>query len=233
MRYVEFSSIVTPIRMNIYLLACNGNTKQSMTLYRKNLLLTQEMFTVIGCFEIALRNSIDKNLINSLGKDWLRSAATNGDPFDSVKCRYTRESILSGIKKLKKYNHHKLVAELGFGFWRYMYAQNQYNATGRVLLGVFPSKPKSAASRQVNNKHIFNQLAKLNEIRNRMAHHEPICFTPGQAKIDTNYARQNYSILKQLFQWMQINEASLLYGLDHIISICDEIDKMGNSLKRT
>ncbi len=226
MRYSEFSRVMTNARMNRYLLACNGNSRKAMTLYRKNLLLTQELFTVISCFEVALRNAIDTTVSQSLGNDWLKNATAIGGAFDTPKCRLTRDNINDAINKLHVYNHYKLVAELGFGFWRFMFAQNQFNATGRILLKVFPSKPKSTPAIQYNNIYIFNQLAKLNDIRNRMAHHEPICFLPGQPIKDTIYPRQHYNLILQLFQWMQIDEAALLYGLDHINTICNEIDNL-------
>lgn len=226
MRYSEFSNIMTSVRMKRYLDACGGNKGKAMTLYRKNLQLTQELFTVIGCFEVALRNSIDTTVTSSLGSNWLRDAAAPNGAFDSKKCKLTKKNIIESVGKLHNYNHHKLVAELGFGFWRFMFAQNQYNATGRVLLKVFPAKPTSTPSIQYNNTHIFNQLAQLNNIRNRMAHHEPICFLPGQPVRDTRYAREHYNLMRQLFNWMQIDEVSLLYGLDHINALCNEIDSL-------
>jgi hypothetical protein len=226
MKYNDFASVMTHARMNRYLLACGGNTRKAMTLYRKNLQLTQELFTVISCFEVALRNAIDATVSNSLGNDWLKNAAAVGGVFDTPKCRLTRDNINDAINKLHVYNHYKLVAELGFGFWRFMFAQNQFNATGRILLSAFPSKPISTPAIQYNNTYIFNQLAQLNDIRNRMAHHEPICFLPGQPIKDTTYARQHYHLILQLFQWMQINEAALLYGLDHINTVCNEIDNL-------
>lgn len=70
------------------------------------------------------------------------------------------------------------------------------------------------------------QLEHINELRNRLAHHEPVCFLIGQAIKNTSYARQNYALLLQLFQWMNIDETSLLYGLDHINIICNEIDAL-------
>lgn len=226
MRYRDFENVMTSARMNRYLLACNGNSRKAMTLYRKNLQLTQELFTVISCFEVALRNAIDNKIAYKLGNNWLRSAAATGGVFDTPKCRLTRENINDAIGKLHNYSHYKLVAELGFGFWRFMFAQNQFNSTGRILLTVFPSKPISTPAIQYNNTYIFNQLANLNNIRNRMAHHEPICFLPGQSIKDTKYARQHYNLILQLFQWMQIDEAALLYGLDHINTVCDEIDSL-------
>lgn len=226
MRYRDFESIMTNARMNRYLLACGGNTRKAMTLYRKNLQLTQELFTVISCFEVALRNAIDARVNPSLGNDWLRDAVAVGGVFDTPRCRFTKENINDAIGKLHVYSHQKLVAELGFGFWRFMFAQNQFNATGRVLLRVFPSKPTTTPTIQYNNTYIFNQLAQLNDIRNRMAHHEPICFLPQQPVKNTTYARQHYNLILQLFQWMQIDEAALLYGLDHINTLCNEIDNL-------
>lgn len=226
MKYSDFASVMTNARMNRYLLACGGNTRKAMTLYRKNLQLTQELFTVISCFEVALRNAIDTTISASLGKDWLRNAAAIDGVFDTPRCRLTRDNINDSISKLHTYTHYKLVAELGFGFWRFMFAQNQFNATGRILLRVFPSKSTSTPVMQYNNIYFFKQLAQLNDIRNRMAHHEPICFLPGKPIKDTTYARQHYNLILQLFQWMQIDEAALLYGLDHINTICNEIDNL-------
>lgn len=226
MKYTDFVGVMTHPRMNRYLIACNGNTRKAMTLYRKNLQLTQELFTVISCFEIALRNAIDTTITSSLGNDWMKNAASINGVFDTPKCRLTKDNINDAINKLHTYSHYKLVAELGFGFWRFMFAQNQFNATNKILLRVFPSKPKSSPAMQYNNIYIFNQLAQLNEIRNRMAHHEPICFLPGQPIKDTSYTRKHYTLILELFQWMQIDEAALLYGLDHINTVCNEIDSL-------
>ena len=72
MKYTDFVGVMTHPRMNRYLIACNGNTRKAMTLYRKNLQLTQELFTVISCFEVALRNAIDTTATIALGNDWLK-----------------------------------------------------------------------------------------------------------------------------------------------------------------
>ncbi len=226
MRYADFVEVMSPSRINRYLYACGGNTRKAMMLYRKNMLLTQELFTVVGCFEICLRNAIDALISKTRGDDWLRDSALPSGVFDSPKCKLTQENILEAMRKLPVYNHNKLVAELGFGFWRFMFAQNQFNATGRVLLQVFPSKPKSSAQMQLNQTYVFNRLAELNQLRNRMAHHEPICFLPGQSVVDTTYARQHYNLLILMFNWMEINSNSLLFGLDHIEDLCLEIDKL-------
>lgn len=151
MRYSEFEKIMSIARMSQYKTA-TLNTRKAMTLYRLNLRLSQELFTIICCFEISLRNSINKQCIITIGNDWLRNGILTGGIFDNRNCRLTRQNINDAITKLSHtYTHSKLVAELGFGFWRYMFAQNQFTATGRILLRIFLLKPATTAVTQYNN----------------------------------------------------------------------------------
>lgn len=208
-----------------YSMACSGNTHKAMTLYRKNLKLSQELFTIISCFEVALRNAIDNHYTLIFGNDWLLDAVSIGGRFDNSHCRITQKTVNEVLQQLgSSYSHNKLIASLGFGFWRYLFSPHQYRAMGQSLLKIFATRPQSSPYVQYNAGFIFNQLAQINSIRNRIAHHEPICFINKQQIKDTAYARHHYSLIVQLFQWMSVDEASLLYGLDHISNVCNEID---------
>jgi hypothetical protein len=227
MKFSDFQNIMSAGRMQRYYVACSYNSKKAMTLYRENLKLSQELFTIISCFEIALRNSIDKHYVSTFGSQWLKDAAANGGIFNNRGSAMTAKNINDALSKLNSnYTHNKLVAELGFGFWRFMFASHQYLAGGQTLLKIFPNKPASSPSVQYNANFVFNQLQKINEIRNRVAHHEPICFIPTQSIKSTTYIRQHYTLIQQLFQWMSINERTLLYGLDHINNVCERIDNL-------
>ena len=91
---------------------------------------------------------------------------------------------------------------------------------------MFPGKPKSTPSVHYDHKYVFRQLEKVNNLRNRIAHHEAICFRLGHAEIDTTYASQHYTLILELFNWMKINEQALLYGLDHVNVIMDDIENL-------
>jgi hypothetical protein len=227
MKYIDFETVMSVHRMSRYLVACGNNSRKAMTLYRKNLHLSQEMFTVISCFEVAFRNSINRQYTSQYGNDWLRDSISTGGIFDSSTCRRAKDIISRALAKhTNNYTHTKLLTEMDFGFWRYLFAQPQFYAGGQTLLHIFPSKPKSTPTIQYNHTFVFNQLEQINMLRNRIAHHEPICFSPGNPIIKTTYARQQYNLLLQLFQWMNIDELSLLYGLDHITTVCNEIDSL-------
>lgn len=227
MRYADFENIMSMPRMNRYKQACGGDVRKAMTLYRKNLKLSQELFIVISCFEIALRNAIDKNYLRTLGSDWLRNAIASGGCFDDSRCAITQRTIDEEIRSLRgPYTHHKLVAGLGFGFWRYMFGRHQYRLAGSTLLRILPNRPPSSRTIHYNQNYVFQELKKINNIRNRIAHHEPICFQANAAVKDTSYVREHYKVIVQLFYWMGINEKELLYGLDHVLSSCNKIDTL-------
>lgn len=115
-----------------------------------------------------------------------------------------------------------------FGVWKYMFANPQYRAVGRTLLAIFPNKPRSSSDIQYNNTYIFNELDGINILRNRIAHHEPVCFARRQPEIDTAYILNAYQTLHKLFMWMGIDSHSLLYGLDHVQQVCSKINNLRN-----
>lgn len=229
MKYSEFQHILSGERLQRYLLACDNNTRKTMTLYRLNLNLSQEVFTLLSCFEVAVRNAIDRILTERLGDDWLRDAVLDGGIFDVPSCRDSAKIIKKAYNRLMRdgsYSHPKLLAEMEFGVWKYMFANPQYRAIGRTLLAIFPNKPRSSAEVQYNNTFIFNELDGINILRNRIAHHEPICFARRQPEIGTSYILNAYQTLHKLFMWMGIDSHSLLYGLDHVQQVCSKINQL-------
>lgn len=230
MEYLEFERILSAKRMQIYKDAANGDTRKAMALYRYNLRLSQEMFTIVSCFEVALRNAIDSLLVPTLGENWLKDSVQANGIFSNGRMNETRKIIEKACNRLDRqgiYSHSKLIAEMEFGVWKYMYSSLQYRATGQCLLRAFPNKPRSSAAVQYNNAYIFNELDKVNSLRNRIAHHEPICFRLHASEIDTSYIVNEYLKIQTLFSWMGIDSRAMLYGLDHVQSVCAKI----NSLK--
>ena len=170
MEYKEFERIMSRKRMGRYLAACQGDTRKAMTLYRYNLHLTQDVFTVISCFEVALRNAIDTQLVPILGEEWLKESIQSNGIFSGKDFRETRKIIERAYNKLVSndtYSHSKLLAEMEFGVWKYMFSAKQYRATGRSLLKIFPNKTRSSAEMQYNHSYVFNELDKVNTLRNR------------------------------------------------------------------
>ena len=83
MKYIDFEEAISPERMRRYVSACANDTKRAMTLYRYNLKLSQEMYAVISCFEVSIRNKINKEMNAYYGSDWLRDFVLPGGRFDA------------------------------------------------------------------------------------------------------------------------------------------------------
>lgn len=227
MKYTEFERIMSQPRMSRYMIACSNDSRKALTLYRLNLKLSQELFTIISCFEIALRNSVDNHYTTIHGGEWLKNSVENNGIFDNLRCLGTAKIIRRALRKLDSgYSHSKLIAEMDFGFWRYLFSQPQFYAAGQSLLKIFPAKPTSTPTVQYNHRYVFNELERINKIRNRIAHHEPVCFRLGNPAIDTTFAKQKYRLIKDMFNWMQIDESALLYGIDHVNQIFQKIDEI-------
>ena len=113
-----------------------------MTLYRHNLKLSQEMFTMISCFEVALRNRIDREMQLHWGSDWLRDFIMPGGAFATDgRVDGTRKIIkkaYDGLIFTNTYSHSKLLSQMEFGVWKYMFNNVQYRLGGRYLLNIFP-----------------------------------------------------------------------------------------------
>ena len=215
--------------MKRYLVSCGGNKRKAQMLYRLNLRLSQEMFTVISYYEVALRNAIDRIMSDSLGENWIRDSILPGGIFDNPLFSGTSRIIHKAYNELitnGKYSSSKMLSAMEFGVWKYMFSGPQFRATGKKLLKVFPNKPKSSAAIQFNNQFIFNELDAINRLRNRIAHHEPICFMLDSETISTAYLKNCYTRTVMLLSWMGIDAKSLLYGLDHISQLTAKIDSL-------
>jgi hypothetical protein len=207
----QFHTAISQPRFSKYLSACGNNKRKALELYRANILLSQKMYAVIGVFEVILRNSIDRHFVFRKGNNWLEDAVQPGGYLDIAPgCEDAYHSIQEGIYKLGfNYTHDRLIAKLSFGFWTYQFAAKEYAAAGSTLLDIFPNRPFGT-----KQKIIFQNLIKINDIRNRIAHYEPICFDKTTGNISTTYTEKRYNLIVELLYWLGCNPKKILYGID-------------------
>jgi hypothetical protein len=195
-----------------------------MRLYRANIRLSQAFLATISIFEVVLRNKIDTHykhqfLPSPQAQEWLLASIRPGGFLTSPGCKKTFSKIEAAYTSLgNNYTHGKLLAELSFGTWKFMFAGNQFRAGGNSLLKIFPCLPPHH-----NQGNIYARLNRINSIRNRVAHHEPICFGMGNT-IATVYARNHFQDIIDLFTWMGVGYKEILSGIDGVLKAADYID---------
>jgi hypothetical protein len=205
-----FHTAISTPRFQRYLEAC-GNRERAILLYRANIALSQQLYAVLGVFEIILRNTIDRYMVSKQSDLWLENAVENAGYFDiNVGCEDIYHSVQEAIHKLgKQYTHDRLITKLTFGFWTYLFAPKEFSAAGSSLLGIFPNRPFG-----INQKIVFQNLIKINELRNRIAHHEPICFE--KDLITTSRTERRYRLVLELLEWLGCDPHQILLEIDHV-----------------
>jgi hypothetical protein len=227
MQYEDFEKILSYARLSRFLKACNGDKQKALKLYRLNIELSQNCYAILSMFEVALRNAIDVHYSNHFNdKEWLKNQCIgkgflNDNAFQTGRFK-SKKKVDSAIRELGvRYTHDRVIASLSFGFWVNLFAPIQFRLAGQNLHKIFPNRPKGTLP-----KLIFNELNISLDFRNRVAHHEPICFNGSQSINLTNVVTTYTSIIK-LTQWLGIDNVRFLKDLDNTNQIISEI----NSLK--
>jgi hypothetical protein len=194
-----------------------------MDLYRANIALSQQMYGIIGVFEVALRNCIDQHLKQLYGSEWLTEAVSENGFFTTSRgCEETFHNVQYAIRKLgQEYSHNKLIAQLSFGFWKYFFSKREYVATGNSLIKIFVDRPFGTSQ-----KLIYQNLVKIVKLRNRIAHLEPICFANKTNIISTEVVSKRYELILQMLQWLGYDSKELLHEIDHVNEAIQAIENL-------
>lgn len=146
------------------------SAEAAIDLYKLNILLCEELYSLICCLEVCLRNKIHDKLTETFGtEDWFSCECVKwGD-------RHSKD-IENTVAEIKKRKHidvvrpDQMVCGLNFGFWCHVFDNCYENCLWTAGLNkIFPhymGRP--------NRKHIAQSLTQLLKIRNRIAHFEII-----------------------------------------------------------
>ena len=202
MTFNESQIIFSKARVQKYVRACGGDKRKAMRLYRYNARLSQDFYGVLSVFEIALRNAINDHYIITIGKDWIVTEARPAGllEHEAVEVQATE----SAYRKEGVYSHDKMVGSFTFGFWTYLFTKRNYRVGGKTLLQIFPSRPKGTTQ-----KSVYSDITAIREFRNRVAHHEPICFDK-YGEVNTAYMQKHYQLMKDYLGYMGWNAENIL-----------------------
>ena len=227
MKYEEFENAFSSARLNKYLYACNGHKSKALYLYRLNNKLCQKLYGVLNVFEVVLRNAIYRHYkVFFSDSDWIKSQLTNVGMLSSIPKNNEIVSIIRKLINTGKYTPDRVVSSLSFGFWTHLFTKYPFSKGGKSILKIFPNKAKPLGQRAV-----FKELMKIKEFRNRIAHHEPICFDKA-GHVDTTFARTHYMLILRYLNFLGYNDREILLGLDaqpnRILKKIDELSGTKN-----
>lgn len=155
-----------------YRSAVSGDPARAVALYEWNANVGAAFWATLGHVEVLVRNAMHEQLTA-----W--STARYGQPLwyldpGRVLTQEARNDVTSArqraIRNGRAETAGRVVAELNFGFWRFLLAA-RYERTLWLpcLRSAFPQLRGRGTRRDVHAR-----LARLHDLRNRIAHHEPI-----------------------------------------------------------
>ncbi|MET9296426.1 hypothetical protein [Streptomyces sp. NPDC003077] len=172
--------LISPDRLNPYLTACGGDTAAALVLYRWNSDLAAAFFEPLGHLEIMLRNALDARLVARQQRRG-RTAEWYTDPAVPLSGK-ARGDIVQARQRASGSGtatpRGKIIAELSFGFWRFLLARQYRASLWPDLAGAFPHAPDRAL------RTVEEPVKRLHQFRNRIAHHEGIWHLPLGARRD-------------------------------------------------
>jgi hypothetical protein len=174
-------SLLTTPRLSRYLAVCNGDRQRAIQLYEYNTRVSEAMYGLIQPLEIAFRNSIHQVLTHDLKRpDWYDMGILQTPELESISAA---RSSLWRWKKAESPD--RIIAELMFGFWVKLLNKNYEKSLWVTHLHkCFPYGPKP------DREKTHERFIKIRDLRNRIAHHEPIFFK----NLETEYTRVLTSI---------------------------------------
>lgn len=163
-------------RLSTYVRSCSGDREQAVRLYRWNASVASAFGEVLGHGEVILRNAMHEQLTilqHSRGRqrEWFDDPALSTE---------ARSDIVHARRRAgPAASPGKIVAELTFGFWRYLLAKRYAPTLWPALRHGFPHLPRAGDARRVLEGHVID----LHKLRNRIAHHEPLLSVPLQDRV--------------------------------------------------
>ncbi len=150
----------------------NQSDPAAISLYAWNATLAAALLTPIHICEVVVRNAVADALVAVYGPRWpwdrrfALSLPDNRGHYSPRRdlCKVSSEQSSTG----------KVIPELKFAFWEAMFtARHDVRLWDAHLFRVFPAHETSETVQSLR-KRIYSDLGAVRNLRNRIAHHEPI-----------------------------------------------------------
>ena len=206
-------------RLEKYINLYNGDVMKVAAHYKANIALSESLYTSLSVFEVTLRNALSKELERMMGrKDWY-SVFPSNPALKSLTSEVT-VAIRHISHRGEMVSPDKIIAELTFGFWVTLLNSEYELSLWKSLRLAFPHMPKKDRKR----KNVSSPCNALRKLRNRVFHHESICW-------DLDYITDIHNRLVMVLGWINTDMPSWLDEVDHFCKVVDEIRNSSYGLK--
>ncbi|MFH5209525.1 hypothetical protein ACHIPZ_15175 [Antrihabitans sp. NCIMB 15449] len=166
------ADLLTRQRLSSYLNATNSDLDRAICLYEWNTEAAAGVLSLAAMTEVVVRNAMDVSLRRWSRRHHRMETWFDHAPLDARGLADIADARSRAIKRQPAEIHGKVIAELSFGFWRYL-AGSRY-LTSLWIPALRYSFPEGHPDIGRRRKDVERRLQRLAFVRNRAAHHEPI-----------------------------------------------------------
>lgn len=140
----------------------NDDEHQTLELYALNVAISEAFYTSLHLLEIGLRNAVHDGMTRQYGSAWFSNPAVLNDTFLNLKVGEAKARLPDNP------TDGQVIAELMLGYWTALFGRRYNILWGTTLKNVFD------AGYPLRRADVAGRLNRIRELRNRIAHHEPI-----------------------------------------------------------
>lgn len=157
-------------RFRPYVLSCGGDKPEALRLYELNSKVSAALYMPLQTLEVVLRNRFHECLSAAYGPWWFDRGDVIWELFQR---RRIADAQVDLVREGKELTPGRVIASLMFGFWTGCLTAPYDEALWRKggLGKAFTATGEKPSRRVVNS-----MLNPIRQIRNRVAHHEPILY---------------------------------------------------------
>lgn len=210
-----YEKVFSTQRMERYFNRYPSDEQKAIIHYKSNIELTESFYPVLSMFEVALRNSLNRELTRHFRtSDWyLHIGSVPG-------LRNLNSSISTAKKHIAKRNEsitaNKVIAELTLGFWVRLFNAEYELVLWKPIRKAFPHLEKQLRQR---NK-VSAPINKIRDFRNRVFHHEPISW-------NLDRLEETHSSILKVMSWINKDLPNLAYKIDRVPEVINNVKERG------
>lgn len=198
-------------RFATYLQHCNNNKALALELYQWNLELSSAFIVPLHLLEISIRNAVVEGLESVHTHNW----AWNDGYIRSLPSPTTGYNPKNNLRQVARNQPTigKVVAELKFVFWENMFtSRHDDRLWNHHLNNVFPDAPYVMTIPQLRAR-IYEDISIIRNLRNRIAHHEPIFSRDVQSE---------YNKIRGLISWRDTTTSDWMHNIQSVTHLISE-----------
>lgn len=194
-------------RFATYLGEKNGHRVEALELYKWNLEISCAFFVPLQVCEVSIRNAISEAIELTYGANWPYEQSFEISLANPKNAYSPRRNLLEN-RKLPTTG--KIVAELKFVFWERMFTARHDQPIWNSHLRAALPNTDAQKSVQLLRREAFDALKAIRDLRNRIAHHEPIF---------RRNLQEEYDRVKEVVGWRSTVAADWLDKIENVTNL--------------